>query len=277
MITTARDGESFLREAIDSTLAQTDPDWEMIIVDDGSTDGTWDVVCDYDDPRIRGIRKGPVGRAAALNLAVGEATGDYLAILDADDVSVPDRHERQANFLDEHPGVAYVGTRWVPQIDGLGQLLTNCDQCCTTHDEIVGRMRRGKCATEHSTSMLRREIVERIGGYDADLPCGLDHDLFVRMLEHGTVEHLPEPVSLKRIHSGQHYWGPRGIGEVAAERFRYSRHVQTNTARVLGASRLSTYLIPLEYWAKAVIKPVVRPFTRSGRLWRRMQQPSPGR
>jgi glycosyltransferase involved in cell wall biosynthesis len=95
----------FLREAVDSALAQTRRDIEAIVVDDGSTDGSADMLRDLDDPRLRVIRQDNAGSAAARNAGLRLASGNLVAFLDADDRWAPQNLERQAAFLESHPEV----------------------------------------------------------------------------------------------------------------------------------------------------------------------------
>src|SRR5580700_1874042 len=102
-------GERFIREAIDSVLSQTLRDWELIVVDDASTDSTRDILVEYRDPRIRLLRNETNQKQAVCsNRGIAVASGRYIARLDADDVSLPSRLADQVSYLDAHPEVAMV-------------------------------------------------------------------------------------------------------------------------------------------------------------------------
>src|ERR1043165_9066720 len=106
-------GEPFLAKAIDSILAQTYEDFELLVVDDGSTDATPDIVRSYGDRRVRTVRNPRnIGLARSLNVGLAEARGALVARHDADDLSYPDRFRRQVEFLAAHPDVAVLGTRF---------------------------------------------------------------------------------------------------------------------------------------------------------------------
>ena len=123
VIMTVYNGERYLQEAVDSILVQTFKDFEFIIVDDGSTDNTAEVLADCKDPRIKVVKQEHQGMAQGRNRGVEEACGEYIAIMDADDVSLPERLEVLADFLDQRKDVGGVST---------GSLLAN------EHGEVTG-------------------------------------------------------------------------------------------------------------------------------------------
>jgi hypothetical protein len=110
VVMTVYNGSPYVEEAVNSLLAQDFDDFELVIVDDGSTDGTAEALARRTDPRMRLVRRAHAGRVAALNHAVGLARGRYLANLDADDVALPGRLALPVRFLDDHPDVAVVGS-----------------------------------------------------------------------------------------------------------------------------------------------------------------------
>ena len=101
--------ERYLSDAVDSVLTQSFSDFELLVVDDGSTDRTLDILRGCADPRIRVVQGRRRGLADALNLGIDDARGEYVARFDADDLMVPNRLARQVEFLDENPGVAVCG------------------------------------------------------------------------------------------------------------------------------------------------------------------------
>ena len=110
-LTTVRDGETFIAEALDSLLAQTAPNVEVIVVDDGSTDGTPAILERYRRFGVQIHQHPGSGRVKAIRYAASVARGEFLAVLDADDFSVRDRLHVQRGFLEDHPHVALVGSR----------------------------------------------------------------------------------------------------------------------------------------------------------------------
>ena len=111
-------GEEFLSQTIDSILNQTFRDFEFVIVDDGSTDATVDILSGYAlrDGRIRTLRKGKQGRAASLNLGINLANGKYIANIDADDLAMPGRLEEQVAFMERNPKVGVLGGAFATRI-----------------------------------------------------------------------------------------------------------------------------------------------------------------
>src|SRR5207247_779182 len=109
-LTTVRNGAPYLREAVDSLLAQTDPAFEVVVVDDGSTDETPAILAGYRDPRLRVVRQQPLGMAEGMRAAAAAARGELFAVVDADDAALPHRFAAQRRYLEEHPEVALVGS-----------------------------------------------------------------------------------------------------------------------------------------------------------------------
>ncbi len=123
VIMSVYNGDKYLREAIESILNQTFTDFEFIIVNDGSTDNSLEIIESYDDERIKTINnKKNIGLTKSLNKALKFAKGKYIARQDADDVSLPNRFEKQVEYLDSHPEVALVGTS-VYLIDENGKII----------------------------------------------------------------------------------------------------------------------------------------------------------
>src|SRR5436190_20858327 len=115
-------GERYMREAIESILVQTFTNFEFLVVDNGSTDDSVEIARSYADPRVRVLTEPQPGLVPALNRGIAEARGQYIARMDADDVSVPQRLMRQVDYTRRHPNTAMVGT-WAQVIDGSGTLM----------------------------------------------------------------------------------------------------------------------------------------------------------
>lgn len=192
----------YLREAIESVLAQSFRDFELFVIDDGSTDDTALITQEFAerDSRVRFLARSHRGIVPAMNEACELAAGDYIARLDADDTAFPDRLERQVSFLDEHPNVVLLGgsMRFIKQ-DG-----THSRDSIPPleHNRIVTELADYNCFF-HSSVMFRRSVWECLGGYRAALLHAEDYDLWLRMAERYEVRNLPWFMGRFRLHENQ--------------------------------------------------------------------------
>jgi glycosyltransferase involved in cell wall biosynthesis len=194
-----RDGERWLAPAIDSLLAQDFADFELLIVDDGSQDSTPETLARYaaQDRRIRLFRQPHLGLAAALNLALANATAPLVARLDADDVALPRRFAQQKKFLDAAPSFALVGS-WAEKIDETGNRIGYIKPA--TEDGELKRALRKDNPFIHSSVMFRTEIARNAGGYRAFFEAAEDYDLWLRISSIASVANIPEPLIRYRWH-----------------------------------------------------------------------------
>jgi len=194
----AYNAEATVRRAIDSVLAQTMPDFELIVVDDGSEDRTGEVVEAVDDPRVRLLRRPHGGVPPTINAGLAEARAPIVALQDADDFSVPDRLERQLALLEERPDVGVVGSR-MPEVDGEGRALT-ARAPFEPGDAYDVLMRFNPIS--NSSATFRRDVVVRLGGYDPRYACAHEYDLWLRVSDHQRVVALDEPVAIRTLYGG---------------------------------------------------------------------------
>lgn len=194
----------YLPEAMDSVLGQTFGEFEFVVVDDGSTDDTLRILQDYArrDARVKVISRPNTGCWKASNDGIAASSAPFIARMDADDVCLPDRFEKQLAFLREHPEVVAVGAH-VLLIDAEGEpLRTMPQQRRLTHEEIdVAHLTGGGQVLFHPTLMMRREAVEKVGLY-REWPAGVDLDLFLRLAEIGKLANLPDVLLKYRQHMG---------------------------------------------------------------------------
>jgi glycosyltransferase involved in cell wall biosynthesis len=192
--------ERYVAEAVDSILGQTFRDFEFLIIDDGSTDSSGAILRRYAerDPRIRVVSRHNTGLLVALNELLGLARGELLARMDADDVALPDRLEREVNYLRDHPEVVCVGGR-VMLIDPDGHPL-GPGHLETDHEELVEMGLSGLCPLNHPSVLMRREVVLAVGGYRPEYSTAEDLDLFLRLAEVGRLANLPVIVTRYRLH-----------------------------------------------------------------------------
>jgi glycosyltransferase involved in cell wall biosynthesis len=189
------DGHRFLREAVDSILGQTLTDLELVIVDDGSAETTKSLLraLATSDERIRVLERAHEGLAAALNAGLEEAHAGYVARMDADDVSSPDRLARQLELLDANPAAALVAGG-VALVDEAGRQL-DIVLPPQTFDLLNGN------TISHPTVVFRTDAVRDAGGYRLDQ--AEDYDLWLRLEERHSLASFREPVLRYRLHEGQ--------------------------------------------------------------------------
>ncbi len=193
------DGERWLREAVDSVLGQTLADFELLVIDDGSTDGTGEILQSYGDPRLRVVRQPRAGLTISLNRGVRLTAAPLVARLDADDVALPERFSRQVAFLDRHPEVGLLGTG-CRDVDPAGCALRTYRPPEADPDIRRALIRRNPFV--HSSVMMRRQSLEAAGFYDEALRVAQDYDLWVRMSRVTRLANLPEPLALRRLTPG---------------------------------------------------------------------------
>ena len=201
VLMTVYNGLPYLGEAIASILEQTFKDFEFLIIDDASTDGSRSLIESYTDARIRLIcNEKNMGQTSSLNKGLHLAIGEYVARLDQDDIALPERLEKQVSYMVQHPQVVLLGT-WCEFIDEVGNHVRYY-RPPTSHQAIVDAFAiRNPFA--HPSIMFRRAPVQEMGGYPADYPFGQDLALWQRLGYQYRVANLPEELVQIRVHSGQ--------------------------------------------------------------------------
>ncbi|QHG15287.1 glycosyltransferase [Nostoc sp. ATCC 53789] len=192
-------GEFYLREAIDSILSQTFQDFEFLIINDGSTDSTREIICSYDDPRIRLIDNDyNLGLTQSLNKGLKLAEGEFIARQDADDISEPERLVKQVDFLETHPKVALVGT-WYKQIDTQGNLICKCQLPCDCTQIRWNTLFYSPFI--HSAVMFQKSsVLEQIGFYNKVAIHAEDYELWCRIALRLKIANLSDYLIQWRIH-----------------------------------------------------------------------------
>ncbi|TMV53009.1 glycosyltransferase [Paenibacillus mesophilus] len=199
-------GAAYLQEAVDSILAQTYDNFEFIIVDDGSTDGTWDILSNITDSRVRICRLPEnCGTPLALNIAVEEAEGEWIAVQDADDISVPERLAVQAGYMQSHPELIAVGSKiscvGEPHIDPKRLRSAESNLNYGLNREELFKNRYFVCALCHGTSLYSRSRFFRAGGYDSGYRITHDYDFWLKMFQLGPIEKIDRVLYRYRVHS----------------------------------------------------------------------------
>ncbi|MFT4398367.1 glycosyltransferase [Gordonia lacunae] len=189
--------EATLADAIDSVLAQQGVDFELILIDDGSTDSSSKVAGRYhNDPRVVAHSHANMGLAATLNVGIELARAAIVARMDADDIARPGRLRSQVAYLNVHPEVNLVGGQINRCVDGVVDSQSNFP---LEHSEIVTLLRVGGHALSHPAIAFRTEAARRVGGYWGE-GVAEDWDFYLKMAETGRVANLPEVVLDYRFH-----------------------------------------------------------------------------
>ena len=252
-------GAEFLSEAIESVLGQTFADFEFIIIDDGSTDGTSDILDRYAsaDARMRIYRQNRSGVAVALNRGLTLARGRYIARMDADDIACPDRFERQVQLLDQTQNLAVVGGAF--ELVGSNGQRGAIIKLPEDDTAIKAKLATVNCLA-HPTIMGRKDVLIESGGYRAQFVHAEDYDLWLRIAERHALANVAEPILRYRFHRNQvslrnsRQQALSALGaRVAAERRRQGgvdpfEHTERITEEVLSRNGLEEEEIERAVW-----------------------------
>lgn len=199
VIMPAYNAEQYIGEAMDSILGQTFGDFEFIILNDCSADGTEEIILSYDDPRIVYLKnERNLGVAATLNRGLEMARGEYIARMDADDISLPHRFEKQIAYLDAHPEVAVLGTNAAIFSDDKTIQMTQVPE---TDRSIRFRMALSNPFI-HPTIMMRRSMIAELS-YEMEYEGREDYRFWMRVSQKYKVSNLRDCLLRYRIHKGQ--------------------------------------------------------------------------
>ena len=252
------DNAAYLAPALDSILAQTFGDFELVAVDDGSADGSAAILDDYAarDSRVRVIHQSNRGLIASLNRIITEARAPYIARMDGDDIALPERFARQIAFLDAHPDHGLVGT----QIRGI----TETGQ--PRHDHAIDHPMTAEAIAEalgssvsgsplcHPSVMIRHDLLTAVGGYRAAYRHCEDYDLWLRLAERTHMANLPERLLLYRYSDTQ-----------VSQRHVLAQHYGAAVARLARTERLHGRPDPSDGWpALPPIEALDQAFGRPG-------------
>ena len=192
----------YIRAAVDSVLSQSFEDFELLLLDDGSTDESLLILREYErrDCRVQVLSRENRGLVASLNELIDAARGRYLARMDADDVCMVRRFERQLMFLNSRPDHVAVGG-WIMQMNASG-LPIGTLKSAVSHVEIDQAHLSGHTSICHPTVLMRKDAVVSVGGYREAFMHAEDLDLWLRLAELGKLANLAEVVLSYRLHAG---------------------------------------------------------------------------
>ncbi len=204
----------WLHEAIDSVLAQTHSNFELILINDGSTDETWNIIQNYQDrdQRIVALSKQNTGLADSLNVGLSKAKGAWIARLDADDFCEPMRLEQQLDFVRNHPEVVLLGAGFV-EIDEAGRSIKT-QLYPSRHRKLLRHMERSQRFFPHSSAFFSRQLARDVGGYNPLFRKTQDRDLWFRFAERGEIACLADCLVRVRKHMAQISKSTEGVPQL---------------------------------------------------------------
>lgn len=196
VLMSVHNGMPYLPAAVKSVFDQTYGHWQLLIINDGSSDGSGEYLDQLDDSRVRVIHQNQQGLAAALNRGIESCETELVARLDSDDIALPERLERQLAFMRQHPEVGLLGTQFKrlgSQRAGFPSRLP-CD-----HRKIMAALMEGQHAMCHPTIVCRTELLRQVGGYWQH-PIAQDWDVYLKFGERSQLANLDEVLLHYRIH-----------------------------------------------------------------------------
>lgn len=252
--------EAYLNEAIDSILSQTFRDFEFIIIDDASTDNSIEIVKSYHDPRIILIEKAVnSGYTESLNMGIKISSGEYIARMDSDDISVPDRFEKQVEFLKHNPTVLLCGTK-VELFPKAGVYITPSNP-----DDIKIRLLDSNCIAHSSVMFRKKEIVtENHLSYCIEDEPAEDYNLWVKISQIGMLANIDEILLRYRVHEQQISFTKRDLQELSCDKARLQgirgllslsqKETQTHLALIRGRIDDQLHVGDVCWWSELLIK-----------------------
>jgi glycosyltransferase involved in cell wall biosynthesis len=228
----------YIQSSVASALSQRGVDFEVVVVNDGSEDETGPILRNIRHPGLRIVETHRIGRPRALNLGIEHCRAPYIAILDADDIALPDRLLHSLSALRNRPRSVIVGSRFRTLIDAYGHPIGVEDVLPAEFDEILPALYSRIVPMFHSSVTILKSALIEIGGYDQDLLCAIDMDLYIRMACRYEMSNIDRRLALKRVHKDQYFAGANGLyttgaGERSRQivRERFAAMMQTRALR----------------------------------------------
>ena len=197
VIIPAHNAEKTIRETVESVLHQTFSNFELIVINDSSTDSTLDIITSIQDPRIKvfSCKNGNAG--ASRNVGISNASGEFVAFLDADDIWTPEKLERQIQALEENPEAAVAYT-WIDCIDEFGNFLRHGSHFSISGDVLAELLLRN-FLDNGSNPLIRTKALSEVGGFDESLTNGEDWDMYLRLALRYHFVSVPFSFTLYRV------------------------------------------------------------------------------
>ena len=247
-------GEQYIDECVASILNQSFNDFEFIIIDDGSTDGTLDRLEKYTDPRIKIFSQNNIGIYSSANKAVSLAKGSLIAVLDADDYSFQNRLKEQVLFMKENPDFVFCGSSFLELIRGK-EVPTRIKFVKT--DDAIRKIISQFNPFAHSSIIYRKDSFLKIGGYNESFKISGDFDFLVRMLKIGKGCNLDQVLLVRRIHMGSISWDKEAI------MLREELKIKSKAYRLIGGNHIGTLYSLLKSFVRLLIPQKIKSKIRS--------------
>jgi glycosyltransferase involved in cell wall biosynthesis len=192
--------EKTIKETLDCVFRQTFSDWEIIAVNDGSTDATLEILAAIKEPRLKVFSYPNGGISVSRNRGLALAQGEYIAFLDHDDLWTPEKLELQLKALQENPQVA-IAYSWVDLIDETNQFIRSCARI-KVHNNLLAKLLSTNFLYTASNPLIRKEALIKVGGFDESVFGPEDWDLFLRLAANYPFVEVPRPQVLFRMTAG---------------------------------------------------------------------------
>lgn len=201
VLITVYNGLPLLKGVIEHLIAQTYQNIEIIVVDDASEDATMDYLKSVQDTRLKFYSNGKMGRGKALNYGLSQCMGKYVAVNDADDFSLPDRIQKQVDFMEANSDYGLVGSNFIKIFSENKKEYSNKS---LDNSNLRIELSKHSCL-QHSAVMFRKSIMQKVGGYNLKIKYLYDRDIFIRVAQTSKIANLPDYLVIINRHDNQFF------------------------------------------------------------------------